>query len=145
MRLFAAVIFFALHALVASAASVESWEDLKAIIKDKQVTNIDDLLAHLPADYTKGYTLIYRTRALNQERVSPRRPRVVLFGQNAKFVLVYNSHATGGKAKRGDVEIVETLEFDPVRRQSLLREVAFNGTDVPDLDALRENPDRCLA
>src|SRR5258708_8560831 len=115
MRLFVTAIFFALQSFAASAASVESWNDLKQIIKDNQVTNIDDLLAHLPADYTKGYTLVYRTRALNQEGVSPRRPRVVLFGQNANFVLVYNSHSTGAKAKPGDVQTIETLELDAVR------------------------------
>ena len=145
MRLFAAAIIFALLGSGASAASVESWEQLKAIIKDNNVTNIDDLLERLPPEYTKGYTLIYRTRALNQESVSPRRPRVVLFGQNAKFVLVYNSHPTGGKAKPGDVEVIETLEFDAATGRSFLRELQFDGTSVPNLDAVKENPDRCLA
>src|SRR5215470_14178287 len=132
MRFFVAVIFFVLNAFAASAASVESWADLASIINSKKVTNIDDLLAHLPADYTKGYTLIYRTRALNQESVSPRRPRVLLFGQNAKLVLAYNSHSTGGKAKPGDIEAIETLEFDDVTGRSFLREVEFNGNTVPN-------------
>jgi hypothetical protein len=145
MRLLVAVLFFVLHGFAASAASLESWEDLKRIIKEKQVTNIDDLLLHLPDGFTKGYTLIYRTRGLNQESVSPRRPRVLLFGQNAKLVLVYNSHSTGGKAKRGDVEAIETLEFDHVGGRSLLREIEFDGRSVPNLDAVKVNPDRCLS
>jgi hypothetical protein len=144
MRVLVAVILSVLHGFPAFADSVESWEDLKRIIKEKKIANIDDLLTHLPPDYTKGYTLIYRTRALNQETVSPRRPRVVLFGQNARFVLAYNSHVTGGKARPGDREVIETLEFDRIKGQSLLREVAFNG-EVPNLDAVTVNPDRCLA
>src|SRR5258708_1159326 len=145
MRFFVAAIFFVLNHFTASAASVESWADLARIINSKQVTNIDDLLAYLPDDYTKGYTLIYRTRALNQESVSPRRPRVLLFGQNAKLVLAYNSHSTGGKARPGDIEVIETLEFDDVTGRSFLREVEFNGSTVPNLAQVKVNPDRCLA
>src|SRR5262245_20182734 len=99
MRFVVAVIFFALSGSAASAESVKSWADLKSIIESKQITNIDDLLANLPEDYVNGYTLVYRTRALNQESVSPRRPRVLLFGKTAKLVLAYNSHSTGGKAR----------------------------------------------
>jgi hypothetical protein len=145
MRFFTAVIFFALNGFAASAAPVESWTDLKEIIISNQVTNIDDLLAHLPADYVKGYTLVYRTRALNQESVSPRRPRVLLFGQNAKFVLAYNSHLTGGKARPGDVEAIETLEFDDATGESRLREVEFTSGTVPDLTKVTVNSDRCVA
>jgi hypothetical protein len=148
MRFFVAVIFFALTGIPASAASLEKWSELKQIIESRQVTNIDDLLASLKDDapeYVKGYTLIYRTRALNQESVSPRRPRVLLFGQNAKLVLAYNSHRTGGKARPGDIETIETLEFDPVTGRSFLREVEFNGSTVPDLAQVKVNPDRCLA
>jgi hypothetical protein len=144
MHFLMTLIFLALGGLAASAASVESWADLASIINSKQVTNIDDLLTHLPADYIKGYTLVYRTRALNQESVSPRRPRVLMFGQNAKFVLSYNSHFTGGKARPGDIETIETLEFDDATGRSYLREVEFNGTTVPDLVQVRVNSDRCL-
>jgi hypothetical protein len=145
MRFLIAIVFFALNDLAASAASVESWADLASIINLKQVINIDDLLAELPADYVKGYTLVYRTRALNQENVSPRRPRVLIFGQDAKLVLAYNSHFTGGKARPGDLETIETLEFDGVSGRSYLREVEFNGSTVPDLAQVKVNPDRCLA
>src|SRR5258708_8797915 len=133
MRFFVAAIFFVLNHFTASAASVESWADLARIINSKQVTNIDDLLAYLPDDYTKGYTLIYRTRALNQESVSPRRPRVLLFGQNAKLVLAYNSHSTGGKARPCDIEDIETLEFDDVTLRPFLPALDFNHTTVPNL------------
>jgi hypothetical protein len=77
---------------------------LASIINSKQVTNIDDLLTHLPADYIKGYTLVYRTRALNQESVSPRRPRVLMFGQNAKFVLSYNYEVSATLAAASETE-----------------------------------------
>lgn len=145
MRFFVAVIFLVLNDFAVSAASVESWADLASIIDSKKVTNIDDLLARLPADYTNGYTLVYRTRALNQESVSPRRPRVLLFGRNAKLVLAYNSHSTGGKARPGDLEAIETLEFDDATGLSFLREVEFNGSTVPNLTQVKVNPDRCLA
>src|SRR5262245_42469122 len=156
MRSFVAVIFFALNGfpasaasvVPASAASVESWDRLASIIESKQVTNIDDLLTNLAMDapdYVRGYTFIYRTRALNQESVSPRRPRVLLFGQNAKFVLAYNSHWTGGKARPGDMETIETLEFNDATGESRLREVEFNGRIVPNLAQVKVNPDRCLA
>src|SRR5262249_21650583 len=83
--------------------------------------------------------------ALNQEKVSPRRPRVLLFGQNAKLVLAYNSHVRGGKWKPGDdVETIETLEFDGATGRSFLREVEFDGKTVPNLD-VTVNPDKCLA
>ena len=148
MRFFVAVIFFALTAFPASAASVESWAELARIINSRQITNIDDLLASLKNDapeFVSGYTLVYRTRALNQESVSPRRPRVLLFGQNAKLVLAYNSHRTGGKARPGDLETIETLEFNGASGESRLREVEFNGRTVPDLAQVKVNPDRCLA
>src|SRR6266568_9441736 len=145
MRFFVALIFLALNGSAASAASIEKWAELAQIIESKQVTNIDDLLANLPDDYVKGYTLVYRTRALNQESVSPRRPRVLLFGQTAKLVLAYNSHSTGGKARPGDPETIETLEFNDVTGESFLREVEFDGRTVPNLAQVKENPDRCLA
>ena len=49
-----AEVLFVLNDFAASAASVESWADLASIINSKQVTNIDDLLADLPANYVKG-------------------------------------------------------------------------------------------
>lgn len=147
-------LFYALNGVVDGKAlaqprlqgpSLESWEELKNLVVENGVTTVDQLLAHLPEEYTMGYTLLYRTRALGQERVSARRPRVLLFGKNAKLVLAYNSHRTGGRAQPGEIESVETLEFNESTGKSYLRELYFDGKQVPDFAKVETNPQRCLA
>jgi hypothetical protein len=125
-------------------APIETWSDLSNVIVTNDVKSIDELLQHLPDEYIAGFTLVYRTRALGQERVTPARPRVLLFGKDAKFVLAYNSHTTGGTAQPGDVESIETLAFDDATGESVLREVVFDGR-VPDLAKVEANPERCLS
>lgn len=140
--IFLIFLFWTSHSV---ADSIESWNDFKTLVYQNKITNIDDLLARLPEDYTKGYSLIYRTRALHQEKVSFNRPRVLIFGKNAKFIITYNSHVTGGYAKRSDIESIETLEFNSLTGESYLREVTFTGNQVPNLSAIKVNSNKCLS
>lgn len=128
----------------ASAGSLESWRDFQDIVYKNRVSTVDELLVHLPAEYVRSFSLIYRTRALAQDRVSAARPRVLLFGENASFIIAYNSHPSGGKALPGEREAIETLAFDPLTGKSYLREIVFDG-QVPDLSMVKTNPQKCLA
>lgn len=127
------------------ANSMESWSEFENLIKSNKVTNIDEMLTVLPDQYKDNYTLVYRTQALMQESVTPRRPRVIMFGNSGKFILAYNSHKSGKKANRGDVEFVETLSFDPATGKSVLRELRFDGKTVPNFSKVQANAQKCLA
>ncbi len=120
---------------------LDTWQQFRNIIKTNDVRSIDDLLKVLPKDFKKGYSLLYQTRALHPNLVSPRRPRVLMFGWNGKFMMTYNSHPSGGKAKIGDKELLETIYFSP--RGAELRELEFDGINRPLRKKVEVNPSRC--
>lgn len=120
---------------------IDSWSQFEKIIQENDVRSIDELLEVLPKDFKKGYSLLYQTRALHADLVTPRRPRVLMFGWNGKFMMTYNSHPSGGKAPKGDKEILETIYFSPNGAE--LREIEFDGMSKPLDKKIPVNSSRC--
>lgn len=127
----------------APSQDIRSYEDLQRLLTDRSITSIDDLISHLPATYKNGHALIYKTQALGRNLVSSSRPRVLFFGNTGEFMMSINSHPSGGKAKPGDVEKLETIEF--VGDRTFLRELEFDGVNSPLSKAVEVNPQRCLS
>lgn len=128
----------------AKLLDVQSWEDVKTLFEGKDLKTVDQFIASIPKEFMRGYSLIYSTRALNGDYVTPRTPRVILFGKTGQFMLSYNSHPSGKEAAIGTEyqESVETIEFKK-DGQTLLREIAFDGITPPNLDKVVVNPNKC--
>lgn len=120
---------------------IGSYMELETLIRQNNVKTIDDLIAVLPADYKSGYTLIYNTRALNRSLVTPKRPRVLMYGAKGNFLMTFNSNPSGGSAVEGDVETLETIEFGSGAAK--LRELTFNGKISPVALPVDVNPAKC--
>ena len=123
--------------------TIRSWDDLQKLIRQRQVKSVDELIDVLPVDFRKGYSLIYRTQALHRELVSPARPRVLMFGTTGTFMMTYNSHTQGRRARPGEVEGIETVEFK--NGEAYFREVQFDGIRDPLARTIDTNPQKCLA
>jgi hypothetical protein len=148
MRLQVLAFLFALTGFIAHAEqplkTLRTWQEFSKIVEDNKITSVDELLEHLPVDFVGGYSLIYRTKALHAELVSPPRPRVMMFGADARFILTYNSHPLERRARPGERESVETIEFLPAG-QTILREIDFDGSAVPNMKRVEVNPSKCLS
>ena len=118
-----------------------SYEDLEKLIKEKKVKTIDELIEVLPRDYKKGFALIYKTRALNRGHATPVRPRILVFGTTGRLMITINSHPEGRRAKAGDTEIIESIEFTSTGAK--LREFHLDGINVPNTN-VDVNPARCI-
>lgn len=118
-----------------------SYSDLETLIQKKNILSIDDLISELPQDYRAGYTMIYKTKALGRHLISPRRPRILMYGASGNLMMTFNSHASGGAARPGEVEYLETIEFKGDR--AFLRELAFDGKSSPLSRQVEVNPAKC--
>jgi hypothetical protein len=121
--------------------NIRSWSDLVEVIKLNDVKTIDQLLQVLPSEFLQGHTMIYRSRALDRELVSERRPRVLAYGTDARFVMAYNSHVSGRLALPGDRESIETIEFTPAGAK--LRVLDFDGIRSPLDRTIEVNAKKC--
>ena len=114
--------------------TMETFADLASLISSLQIKTVEQLISALPEKFCRGYSLIYQSRALQRELVSPLSPRVLMFGQTGNLLLKYLGSNT---------QQIETLEFDQSAKKYFLREVVFNGTSVPDFNQVAANPSKC--
>lgn len=141
------IIFFILSFTATATAygspvsDIQSWDQFVQIVRTNNVKSIDELLENLPEGFVRGYSLIYRPMALDRHLVSPRRPRVLMFGRYGQFMMTYNSHESGGVASSGDRETIETLEYKDSR--VYLREITFDGVTDPLAKNIKVNPQKC--
>jgi hypothetical protein len=80
------------------------YEDLKRLIEEKKLHTIADVLKNLPEEYRENFTLLRKSRSLQE--ASPQFPRAILFGNDAKFLLAFN-----GDPKQRNYQTLETIQF----------------------------------
>ncbi|MFI4933054.1 MAG: hypothetical protein ACHP7N_00385 [Caulobacterales bacterium] len=73
----------------------------------RPVETIGELLPLLPRSFRANFTLVYDSRSPFASSISPKYPRVVLFSDDARFVLAF----TGDPNAPAD-DLVETMSFD---------------------------------
>ena len=122
-----------------------SMAGIEQLIRTQQITSIEQLLPHLPVSYRSRYVLAFHSRSL--QSASYLNPRVIFFGNNAKFMLTFN-----GSSDQVGFNALELAEFNDLTKTFSYQEILFPTqlTTTPDKDALQvhfsvKNPDKCLA
>ena len=122
-----------------AAAQSFSFASLQAMLTREHVGSVEELLPLLPASLRQHYVLVFDSRSL--QSASYAQPRVLLFDQNADFILSFN-----GDASQRGFNAVETMEFDSVNQQFVFREIEFPRTaGAAAVRISAPNPGRCTA
>lgn len=104
--------------LFASPSHAFDYEDLVALIKDKKLTTVSEVIEQLPQEYLENFTLAFGSRSLHGS--SHNNPRVILFGNTAKLVLTFNGDPTQSK-----YHALEAMQFREDRKVFELRSISF--------------------
>lgn len=122
-----------------------SFAQLKRIIEQNNIRSVDDLVPHL-GEHRDYWTPIYESESLHKPLTSPERPRYMLTGPDADFVITYVECPPGQRAGAyPDCEKVEIWEFNRAENRFEFKEIVFPGktaraSDRPRID---ENPTSC--
>jgi hypothetical protein len=100
-----------------------TFQKLADTIRVCRISNIDDLLPLLPAQFRSRYVLVYASRSL--QGATPEFPRVILFGFDAKFIIAFAGHPD-----LAGYDSMETIEFDDPSKRFLFREIQFPSDDI---------------
>lgn len=114
-----------------------SWREVNRLIDEVQPRSATMLLKAMKAKYPRyfdNYVAAYESRDSTQA-ASAAAPRVILFGESARFVTAFN----GLKSQRG-FHSLETIDYDSDGGFSL-REISFQDGKAQISEA---NPQRCL-
>jgi hypothetical protein len=85
---------------------------LQALLREdprtgRPVDSLEELLPLLPRALRANFTLVYKSRSPFAASISPRRPRVILFTDDGRFILTF----TGDERAPGH-DFIETMSFD---------------------------------
>lgn len=109
------------------------YDDLVKLIRQKNITGIEQLLPELPGEYLNNYTLIHRSRSLHG--ASPDFPRAILFGNSARLILSFN-----GSPYHSRYNDLEIMYFRDDAKAFELRSISFE----QDVEFSEPNPQLCL-
>jgi hypothetical protein len=73
----------------------------------RPVDTVEELVPLLPEELRSNFTFVYKSRSPFRDSISPDYPRVILFTNDARFVLTF----TGDERKPG-ANLLESLSFD---------------------------------
>lgn len=128
-----AVSVLAAGAPPASAAGMD-YPTFAKLIRERGVGSVGDALALLPPEMRLNYTLIHRSRSIQQGSLE--NPRVLLFGTDAKLVVAFN-----GSPEESGYDKLEMLAFDDATETFELRSIEFGDT----VRFSEANPSVCAA
>jgi len=101
-----------------------------------KANTVDDFIQSLPTEITSQYVMMYESKSL--QKASPKKPRVILHGKDAKIIFSFAGKPEKSKAE----EVVELIRFDDQAKQFDFYELTFNGSSGGVLS--ERNPIRCL-
>jgi len=111
MRFF--VFLSALALSISASAAAFTYEDLVAMIRDRQVTSIEGLLPLLPEDLRKDYVLMHTSESLQSATFES--PRAILFGRDARLTCAFN----------GGGDTLECFQFRRAERRFDFHQIVF--------------------
>src|SRR6266700_4996759 len=112
------------------------FDALRGIIVDYHVRSVEQLLPLLSPALRSGFVLVFDSRSVQEASLLD--PRVLLFGNDARFIISFN-----GEARQRGFDVVETMEFDDASASFELREIRFPGGAGDEVDFSQANPARC--
>lgn len=111
-------IVFAVASTCAEANPTFTYEDLVSLIQNKNLKNVEEVIAELPQDLRSNYTLMYQSRSLQQ--ATSLNPRAILFGKEAQFILAFN-----GEENEIGFQTLECIQFRSTERSFDFRQISF--------------------
>lgn len=114
-----------------------SFHDFLKLIDNKKLKSIESVLANLPGEFRKNFTLVHTSRSLQESSVQ--NPRAIIFGQDAGFIMTFN----GDKSHRG-YDNIEMMHWNNDQKEFELRELQFDPENqkMPVLSG--PNPLKCM-
>jgi hypothetical protein len=121
-------------------ASLENFDALKAMITEENITSVDGFLACVPQEYRAHYTLVYESHSPEKKEVTPTTPRVISFGDSAKFVFAFTGVKGGQFSSK--LQLID-YSSDP-RGESAHYELNFKDDASLSASLNNKNPNSCL-
>jgi hypothetical protein len=112
------LILFASAPTRADPSRTFTYEDLVALIQNKKITSIEELLPLLPTELRSSYVLLRQSRS--QQSASADHPRVVLFGIDGSLTCAFN----GDPGQKG-YDSLECFQFRRSERRFDFRQIEF--------------------
>lgn len=119
--------------LVHTQAFAFDIDDLRELVREKDLSTVEEVLEHLPREYKESYTLAYASQSLQGS--SPENPRAILFGRTAQFVLTFN-----GDPSQQHHDAIEAMQFREGSESFELYSIEFEDGAV---DFSEPNPEVC--
>ncbi len=119
---------------VSATGKALTYEQLRAQIEQEKLYRVEQVLARLPDDLLRNFTMVYGSRSLQDS--SLRAPRVLLFGRDAKLVITFN-----GEPEQKRFDELELLQWRDESAEFELRTIKFEGNGV---QFSHKNPSLCL-
>lgn len=121
--------------LVHAQAFAFGIDDLRELVREKDLSTVAEVVEHLPREYKENYTLAYDSQSLQGS--SYENPRAILFGRTAQFVLSFNGHPS-----QQHYNAFEAMQFREGSESFELYSIVFeNGT----ASFSEPNPNVCLS
>jgi hypothetical protein len=121
--------------LVHAQAFAFNIDDLRTLIRDNNLTSVEQVIARLPEEYKENYTLAYHSQSLQGS--SHDNPRAILFGRTAQFILTFN-----GDPSQQYYNAIETLQFQEQSESFELYSIDFSGAAA---EVSGPNPQVCMS
>jgi hypothetical protein len=112
----------------------------QAIERNPGIRTPEQLVSCLPEEFRSQFLLIYESRALQRQCVSPLKPRVALFNDPTSFVLTASDSDPSNPLCESPA--LEGFEFKPETSSFVFRSIHFSRDERPRMS--EENPRECL-
>jgi len=115
-----------------------TYEKVRNLINKHKIRDIKTLLSILPESYRSHYTLMYDSRSTQD--ASPRHPRVILYGEDAKLIMGFNGHPS-----QAGFDKLELIQFRDKENDFEFREITFptRSNKKTRVEFSLKNPNSC--
>jgi hypothetical protein len=96
-----------------------SFKTIHDYVKKCGITTIDDFLPHLPEEFRSRYVLVHDSQSIQD--ATPRHPRVIMFGLDAKLILAFAGEQSFKGYKR-----LEIIQFNDSEKKFSMHELTFD-------------------
>lgn len=108
---------------VSAPAAAFDIDELRTLIRERDLDSVAAVVAHLPHAYRGSYTLAYDSAGLQES--SFEHPRAILFGRTAQLVLSFNGHP-----EQRRYHTIEAMQYREEAESFELYVIEFSGGRV---------------
>lgn len=121
--------------LVHAQAYAFGIDDLRELVRERDLATVAEVVEHLPREYRESYTLAYDSQSLQGS--SYQNPRAILFGRTARFVMSFNGHPS-----QQHYNAIEAMQYREDAESFELYSIQFKEDGV---EFSRPNPEVCAS